>query len=72
MIDYMKLHPAEAERLCYAEGFTNAAQLFARLADAEKAAEFWQDRAEDAIQEAIEANAECENLRMQLQMEQSK
>ncbi len=72
MIDYMKLHPTEAERLCYAEGFKHAAELFARIADAEKAAEFWEDRAQDAIQEAIEANAECENLRMQLQMEQSK
>ncbi len=72
MIDYMQLHPTEAERLCYAEGFKHAAELFARIADAEKAAEFWEDRAQDAIQEAIEANAECENLRMQLQMEQSK
>jgi hypothetical protein len=72
MIDYMQLHPTEAERLCYTEGFKHAAELFARIADAEKAAEFWQDRAQDAIQEAIEANAECENLRMQLQMEQSK
>lgn len=72
MIDYMKLHPTEAERLCYAEGFKHAAELFARIADAEKAAEFWEDRAQDAIQEAIEANAECENLRLQLQLEQSK
>jgi hypothetical protein len=31
MIDYMRLPAAEAERLCYAEGFENAAKLFARI-----------------------------------------
>lgn len=29
--DYMRLPAAEAERLCYAEGFENAAKLFARI-----------------------------------------
>jgi hypothetical protein len=33
MIDYMQLHPSESERLCYAEGFRHAAELFARIAD---------------------------------------
>jgi hypothetical protein len=31
MIDYMRLPAADAERLCYAEGFENAAKLFARI-----------------------------------------
>ena len=31
MIDYMRIPAAEAERLCYAEGFENAAKLFARI-----------------------------------------
>jgi hypothetical protein len=31
MIDYMRMPAAEAERLCYAEGFENAAKLFARI-----------------------------------------
>jgi hypothetical protein len=31
MIDYMRIPAAEAERLCYAEGFENAALLFARI-----------------------------------------
>lgn len=30
-IDFMRLPAAEAERLCYAEGFENAAKLFARI-----------------------------------------
>ena len=29
--DYMRLPATEAERLCYAEGFENAAKLFARI-----------------------------------------
>jgi hypothetical protein len=29
--DYMRLPASEAERLCYAEGFENAALLFARI-----------------------------------------
>ena len=30
-IDFMRLPASEAERLCYAEGFENAALLFARI-----------------------------------------
>ncbi len=30
-IDFMRLPAHEAERLCYAEGFENAAKLFARI-----------------------------------------
>lgn len=29
--DFMRLPAADAERLCYAEGFENAAKLFARI-----------------------------------------
>lgn len=32
MIDLLKLEAPEAERIAYAEGFTMAAELFARLA----------------------------------------
>jgi hypothetical protein len=35
MIDLTKLKPGEAERIAYAEGFTMAAQLFARIAELE-------------------------------------
>jgi hypothetical protein len=49
MIDYMRLPAAEAERLCYAEGFENAAKLFARI---------------DALQYALgQATAEIETLK---------
>ena len=32
MIDLTKLQPSEAERIAYSEGFTMAAELFARIA----------------------------------------
>jgi hypothetical protein len=35
MIDLLKLEPTEAERIAYTEGFTMAAELFARIADLE-------------------------------------
>ena len=34
-IDFMRLPADEAERICYAEGFENAAKLFARIAELE-------------------------------------
>lgn len=37
MLDLMKLPAPDAERLAYAEGFTGTAELFARLADLQKA-----------------------------------
>ena len=30
-IDFMRMPASEAERICYAEGFENAAKLFARI-----------------------------------------
>ena len=35
MIDLTKLDASDAERIAYAEGFTMAAELFARIADLE-------------------------------------
>lgn len=35
-LDLMTMPPEEAERLAFAEGFTQTAALFARLADAER------------------------------------
>jgi hypothetical protein len=37
MIDLLKLESTEAERIAYTEGFPMAAELFARIADLEKA-----------------------------------
>jgi hypothetical protein len=34
-IDFMRIPSSEAERLCHAEGFENAAKLFARIVDLE-------------------------------------
>jgi hypothetical protein len=53
-IDFMRLPASEAERMCYAEGFENAAKLFARL---------------DALQHALGvATAEIEELRQDLKI----
>lgn len=46
MIDMLKIEPLEAERIAYAEGFTMAAELFARIADLEAE--------RDALQNQIE------------------
>jgi hypothetical protein len=47
--DYMRMPAAEAERLCHAEGFENAAKLFARI---------------EALQHALgQATAEIETLK---------
>ena len=35
MIDLLNLDPREAERIAYAEGFSSASKLFARVADAQ-------------------------------------
>jgi hypothetical protein len=39
MIDLLKLPASDAERIAYAEGFTMAAELFARIAELEAANE---------------------------------
>lgn len=71
MIDLLNIHPSEAERIAYAEGFTMAAELFKRIDDLSQEAEFWREKSEEYMQEAIEANAECENLRTELLQERS-
>lgn len=35
MIDLLRIEPSEAERIAYAEGFTMAAELFARITELE-------------------------------------
>lgn len=47
MIDLLKLEAPEAERIAYAEGFTMAAELFARIAELEAE--------RDALVEELEA-----------------
>lgn len=46
-LNLMDLESSEAERLAYAEGFTQTAAIFARLADAE--------RERDALAEEVES-----------------
>lgn len=46
-LNLMDLESSEAERLAFAEGFTQTAALFARLADAE--------RERDALTEEVES-----------------
>ena len=38
MIDLTKIPASDAERIAYAEGFTGTAELFARIAELERAA----------------------------------
>lgn len=46
-LDLLKLEPAEAERIAFSEGFTMAAELFARIAELEAE--------RDALEEELEA-----------------
>ena len=45
-LDLMTLAPEDAERLAYAEGFTQTAALFARLADALRERDAFEDEVE--------------------------
>ena len=45
-LDLMTLAPEDAERLAYAEGFTQTAALFARLADALRERDAFEEGAE--------------------------
>jgi hypothetical protein len=53
-LDLLKLEAPEAERIAYAEGFTMAAELFARIADLEAE--------RDALAEELEKVKETETL----------
>lgn len=57
MLDLLKLEPAEAERIAYAEGLTMAAELFARIADltaeCDQLAEELEKAREDAADDSL-------------------
>lgn len=54
MIDLMSIQPSEAERIAYAEGFTMAAQLFARITELEAERDRLAEELEDLKDEAAE------------------
>ena len=51
-LDLMTLVPEDAERLAYAEGFTQTAALFARLADALRERDAFEELA-DSLRDQI-------------------
>ena len=55
-LDLMTLAPEDAERLAYAEGFTQTAALFARLADALRERDAFEELA-DSLRDQICARA---------------
>lgn len=61
MIDLLKLDPADAERIAYAEGFTMAAQLFAKIADLEAERNLLQSQLDDIPSEK-ERNRDAQDL----------
>lgn len=61
MIDLTKLEPSEAERIAYAEGFSMAAQLFARIADLEAERDILQGQLEEIPSEK-ERNRDAQDL----------
>ena len=54
MIDLLKLEAPEAERIAYAEGFTMAAELFARIAELEAERDQLAEELEKAEDEAAD------------------
>ena len=54
MIDLLKLEAPEAERLAYSEGFTMAAELFARIAELEAERDTLTQELEDLKDKAAE------------------
>jgi hypothetical protein len=61
MIDLTKLEPSEAERIAYTEGFTMAAQLFAKIADLEAERDLLQGQLDDIPSEK-ERNKDAQDL----------
>ena len=53
-LDLLKIQPAEAERIAYSEGFTMAAELFARIAELEAERDALAEELEDLKDEAAE------------------
>ena len=54
MIDLLKLEAIEAERIAYSEGFTMAAELFARIAELEAERDALEEELEDLKDKAAE------------------
>ena len=54
MIDLLKLEASEAERIAYSEGFTMAAELFARIAELESERDALAEELEDLKDKAAE------------------
>ena len=54
MLDLLKLEAPEAERIAYAEGFTMAAELFARIAELEAERDALAEELENLKDEAAE------------------
>lgn len=54
MIDLLRLQPSEAERIAYAEGFTMAAELFARIVELEAERDQLAEELEDLKDKAAE------------------
>lgn len=54
MIDLLKLEAPEAERIAYSEGFTMAAELFARIAELEAERDALAEELEDLKDKAAE------------------
>ena len=61
MIDLTKLDPSDAERIAYTEGFTMAAQLFAKIADLEAERDLLQGQLDDIPSEK-ERNKDAQDL----------
>ncbi len=71
MIDLLRLQPSEAERIAYSEGFTMAAELFARIAEleaerdqlAEELEKAKDDAADDSLARWERENGDAEQYR---------
>jgi len=64
MIDLLKLEAPEAERIAYAEGFTMASELFARIAELEKENEELEEKiANDSLSEWNRRNGDAEQYK---------
>lgn len=53
MIDLLKLEAPEAERLAYSEGFTMAAELFARIAELEAERDALEEELDEARADSL-------------------
>jgi hypothetical protein len=55
-IDLLSLHPDEAERIAYAEGFSSAAKLLSRVADAQNGRYFAIEHLKAVLKAATEGD----------------